>query len=120
VHFLGQRLDVDAILPAFDIITLSSTREGLPLALLEGMASGAAAVATNVGEIGTRIGLDCGAVAPPSDPAALGLAYISIATNPTKLQACKDASRARIADKYSSRMMVDAYAALYRDVCRSG
>jgi glycosyltransferase involved in cell wall biosynthesis len=116
VHFLGPRLDVERFHPAFDIITLSSTREGLPLALLEGMAAGAAAVATNVGEVGALIGTKCGALAPPSDPAALGAAYISIATDPERLHACKTASRARIIERYSSDVMVDRYASLYRDV----
>ena len=51
VTLLGERHDLDEVLPAFDVITLSSRREGLPLALLEGMAHGKPVVATAVGEI---------------------------------------------------------------------
>ncbi len=117
VHFLGRRMDVERILPALDVITLSSTREGLPLALLEGMASGAAAVATDVGEIGELIGDTCGFVAPPSDPVALGAAYARILSDVGLLASAKEASRARIVERYSSDVMVDAYADLYREVC---
>lgn len=49
VHFAGLRDDVQAILPAFDVFALSSLHEGLPIALLEAMATGLPCVATRVG-----------------------------------------------------------------------
>jgi glycosyltransferase involved in cell wall biosynthesis len=51
VLFTGSRDDVYALLPAFDTFALSSRFEGLPIALLEAMASGVAPVATRVGGI---------------------------------------------------------------------
>ncbi len=45
---LGQRQDVPDLLQALDIFVLSSLHEGLPMALLEAMATGTAAVATAV------------------------------------------------------------------------
>ncbi|WP_427365253.1 glycosyltransferase family 4 protein [Candidatus Caldatribacterium saccharofermentans] len=48
VHFLGKREDVPAVLSASDIVVLVSKREGLPRALLEGMAAGKPLVATDV------------------------------------------------------------------------
>ena len=48
VHFLGRREDVPAVLSASDIVVLVSKREGLPRALLEGMAAGKPLVATDV------------------------------------------------------------------------
>lgn len=48
VHFLGRRKDIPEILSASDIVVLTSQREGLPRALLEGMASGKPLIATDV------------------------------------------------------------------------
>ena len=47
----GSRDDVPDLLPGFDVFALSSRFEGLPIALLEAMATGLACVATTVGGI---------------------------------------------------------------------
>ena len=72
VRFPGSRDDVFALLPAFDVFVLSSRFEGLPIALLEAMATGVAPVATRVGGIPEVItdGQD-GLLVDPGDPAAL-------------------------------------------------
>jgi len=49
VRFLGDRSDVQAILPAFDVFCLSSRTEGYSIALLEATSAGLAVVATDVG-----------------------------------------------------------------------
>ena len=49
VRFLGDRSDVRAILPAFDVFCLSSRTEGYSIALLEAATAGLALVATEVG-----------------------------------------------------------------------
>lgn len=49
VIFAGFRKDVSDILGITDILVLPSTREGLPMILLEAMAAGAIVVATRVG-----------------------------------------------------------------------
>lgn len=51
VVFAGSRGDVTDILPALDVFVLSSRYEGLPVSLLEAMASGVPPVATAVGGV---------------------------------------------------------------------
>ncbi|MGH9209395.1 MAG: glycosyltransferase [Acidimicrobiales bacterium] len=91
VVFAGSRDDVFELLPGFDVFVLSSRFEGLPIALLEAMASGVAPVATRVGGIPEVItdGVD-GWLVEPGDPGAL-------ATRLTKLLA-DDEGRASLAD----------------------
>lgn len=75
VRFPGSRDDVFALLPAFDVFALSSRFEGLPIALLEAMASGVAPVATRVGGIPEVItDADDGLLVDPGDPGALARA----------------------------------------------
>ena len=51
VHFAGAQSDVATFLAAMDVFSLSSTFEGLPLALLEAMACGRTVVASAIGGI---------------------------------------------------------------------
>ncbi len=75
VVFFGSRGNVFDLLPALDVFALSSRFEGLPIALLEAMATGIAPVAASVGGIPEVItdGED-GLLVPPGDPAALASA----------------------------------------------
>jgi glycosyltransferase involved in cell wall biosynthesis len=75
VLFPGSRDDVYRLLPALDVFALSSRFEGLPIALLEAMATGVAPVATTVGGIPEVItdGQN-GLLVDPGDPSALAAA----------------------------------------------
>jgi glycosyltransferase involved in cell wall biosynthesis len=79
VVFAGSRDDVFDLLPAFDVFALSSQFEGLPIALLEAMATGIAPVATSVGGIPEVIsdGRD-GLLVAPGDPGALAAAVTKL------------------------------------------
>jgi glycosyltransferase involved in cell wall biosynthesis len=70
--FAGSRDDVLELLPGFDVFALSSRFEGLPIALLEAMASGVACIATTVGGVPEVItDGDDGLLVDPGDPDAL-------------------------------------------------
>lgn len=56
VYTLGIRQDAPRLIRAFDIATLSSRSEALPLFLVEAMALGVPCVATDVGDIGLVLG----------------------------------------------------------------
>jgi glycosyltransferase involved in cell wall biosynthesis len=51
VHLLGQRSDMPAVYASFDLMVSSSRQEGLPMAILEGMATGLPWIATSVGAV---------------------------------------------------------------------
>lgn len=83
VLFTGVRDDVADILAAFDVFVLSSLHEGLPIAMLEAMATGVPVVATRVGGIPEVIsdGVD-GLLVPPGDPTRLADAIVSVLDDP--------------------------------------
>ena len=101
VHFLGRRRDIPEILAATDIVVLVSKREGLPRALLEGMAAGKPLVATNVR--GNRDLVEDGAngfLIPLGDVEALSCALARLIASPEL--------RRKMGEK--SQEMVRAYA----------
>ena len=80
----GYREDIPEILQSFDIFVLPSLTEGLPLSLLEAMASGKPVVASAVG--GTPEVIQhgvTGILVPPKDSQALAQGVISIIRDKT-------------------------------------
>ena len=78
VHAMGERKDVEQILPALDLLMQSSAfGEGFPNAIGEAMACGVPAVATDVGDTAVLIA-GIGSVVPPRDPGALASAALAI------------------------------------------
>ncbi|MBI5469514.1 MAG: glycosyltransferase [Deltaproteobacteria bacterium] len=79
IRLLGTRGDVERLLSIFDVFVLSSLSEGLPLTLLEAMASGRPIIATGVGGIPEVIenGVD-GIIVPPGNTESLAKAITGL------------------------------------------
>jgi glycosyltransferase involved in cell wall biosynthesis len=98
IHFLGRRQPIEPYLRGMDVFVMSSIAEGMGRALLEAMATGVPAVATNVGGIPEVINSpDVGWLVPPRDPEALARAMIGMARLP-------DSERASIAARAQERI----------------
>ncbi len=117
VRFLGQRADVQNVLPACDVFVLSSLTEGLSLAILEAMACGLPVVATNVGGNGelVREGVT-GRLTPPGDPERLALALIDLLSNPSLASRMGLAGRRLVEEHHDLETMAARYVALYSAV----
>jgi glycosyltransferase involved in cell wall biosynthesis len=119
-HLLGERRDVERLLPAFDVCCLSSAfGEGFPNVLGEAMACQVPCVATDVGDSANIIG-DTGVTVPPSDPAALaGALGRLLRLSQAERTRLGEAARARIAATFELDVVTRQFEALYRDVLKS-
>lgn len=116
VHFLGERRDIAAVLPAFDVFALSSTSEGISLTLLEAASAGLPIVATRVGgNPEVVVDGETGCLVSPRDPAAFAVALGALARRPDRA-ALGLAGRVRVERWFSVERMAHAYQDLYAEV----
>ena len=113
VTFAGRRDDVSKVLSVMDIFMLPSLNEGLPMALLEAMASESAIVATSVGDVPKVVKPNCGLLVEPGNAEALSSALLKMLTSTDEIQRCAKASRQRVIDSFSSLAMAKANTTIY-------
>ena len=117
VRLLGYRADIQALMGAFDTFAMSSRTEGLPLVLLEAMASALPVVSTEVGGIAkvVRHG-EYGLLVPEGDAKALGAALAIVREDRLRGEAMGAAGRAAVSQRYSIDAMAERYMALYQRI----
>lgn len=114
VQWLGRVPDAAPVLARAHAFALTSAAENLPLALLQAMSTGRAAVATTVGGIGEVVtpGAD-GLLVPPGDVAALAAALERLRDDPALTTALGAAARRTVLTRFSTPVMVDALLDVY-------
>ncbi len=121
IHLLGTRRDAPRVMQAFDVFAMSSRSEGLPLVILEAMASALPIVSTGVGGIPNVIkDGDTGLLVPPNDPAALTAALLHARDDRALAARLAAAGRALALGEYSADAMVERYLAIYTRLRRLG
>jgi glycosyltransferase involved in cell wall biosynthesis len=95
-----------------DVVVLPSESEGLPVSLIEALAHGVPAVATDVGGVAELLGDGCGELVPPRDPAALAAALARLLSSPELRTGQGRAGRARIEQEFA----VDGVVARFREL----
>jgi glycosyltransferase involved in cell wall biosynthesis len=103
-EFVTQREELSPYLAAADVYVLPSRHEGFPVALVEGMASGLAVVATDVPGVRDILGgsgQECGLLVPPDDPAALASALGRLIDDGALSRRTGVAARERVVHRYS-------------------
>lgn len=105
------------LLSQTDVLMLPSYSEGLPYALLEGMAAGAVPVATPVGAIPDVVidGLH-GLLVPTRDAGAIAGALARLSGDRSALTRMSAACRKRIASGYSIDRLADELGELYQEL----
>jgi glycosyltransferase involved in cell wall biosynthesis len=118
VHLLGMRRDVPRLLRATDALVLSSKGwEGLPLTVLEAMASSLPVVASDVG--GTREAVvdgETGLLFPPGDVTLLAHHILAIAADPALARRMGQRGLARVEELFTVQRMARETAAVYEQL----
>jgi glycosyltransferase involved in cell wall biosynthesis len=120
VRFVGPVFDGSkiALLESSDVLALPSHFEGLPYALLEGMAAGLPVIVTRVGAIPDVVDHGVhGLFVPIDSPRAICRAIVRLAGERALLPVMGIAGQQRIAQHYSLERMADDFTRLYRSLC---
>jgi N,N'-diacetylbacillosaminyl-diphospho-undecaprenol alpha-1,3-N-acetylgalactosaminyltransferase len=119
VELLGERDDVPKILAASDIYCLPSYGEGLPMSVLEALASGLPVVTTDVPGCRdtVRDGLN-GFVVPARDVPALAGALRRLAEDPALCRSFGAASRLEAESRFAVDVIVGGHIELYERFVR--
>ena len=121
VRFCGERRDVGTWLRAADVFVLSSVTEGLPIAMLEAMASGLPAIVTAVGALPELVSLSgAGSVVPPGNVVLLARAITEFAGRRHELPALGERASSCYRTHFTPGRMAWEYLTLYRACLRGG
>jgi glycosyltransferase involved in cell wall biosynthesis len=115
ISMLGHRGDMPSVYASLDIMVSASRKEGLPIAILEGMASRLPLIATPVGAVPTVV-LDgrTGIMVPPEAPDALASAVVNLLQDPSQRQRLGASARKLIEDEFSAARMTADYLRIYK------
>ncbi len=117
VVFTGYRKDIPELLSVMDVFVLPSVKEGLPMVLLEAMASKRPVIATRVGAVPkVVIHNKTGVLIDSGSPRELEISIRDLIGNGDKaLQLGMNAYEA-VKERFSAAAMAGRYASLYNDL----
>jgi len=117
VSFLGFRSDARALMLGFDVLVFSSLYEGLPIALLEGMAARRCIVSTSAPGLAEVLtdGEDA-LLAAPRDAQSLAEALLRAVGDADLRRRLGDAAHRTFLARYTVERMVSRYESLYREI----
>ncbi len=117
VVFLGRCDCMPEFYASLNAFVLPSRDEGLPIALLEAMASGRMVIATDVGSVPSVVHhRQNGLLIPRDNLEGLIAAMLATASNRERIQSLGTAARSEVTEHYSSSRMVHRYAELYQEL----
>lgn len=119
IIFPGVRTDMPDIYSLMDIFVLPSLMEGLPLALLEAMASKKPVIATRVGAVPKVIAdKGTGLLVNPADEGELADAIIYLLEKQDAAKKIAERAYKKVKDDFSSRRMAEQYIDVYEEVLK--
>ena len=116
IIFLGLRRDIPDILAFSEIMVLPSSKEGLPIVLLESMAAGCPVVVTPVGGMSEIVEDGINGFIVSQDPTSIAGAIRKLLNDPSLCHKMGKSARALIEEKYDILKVTKRYEDLYEAV----
>jgi glycosyltransferase involved in cell wall biosynthesis len=117
VHLLGQRTNMPAVYASCDLMVSSSRQEGLPMAILEGMAAGLPWIATSVGSVPMVVrDSQNGILIPPENAEVLAKSMIQLMRSTKERTHMGIAARSLTESEFSAERMAADYLRVYSSV----
>jgi glycosyltransferase involved in cell wall biosynthesis len=117
VRFLGYREDVHTLLQSMDIFCLPSLREGLPLSIIEAMATGLPVVGTNVDGIRVVVKSDRnGFLVDSNNQAELAHALAQLVADSSLRKRMGRVAREDVEKYYSLKKCIERYSLLFESL----
>lgn len=115
IFFTGWVKYVEQLLPALDVVVLSSDNEGTPVSLIEAQAAGLPVISTDVGGVRDVILEEISALlVPPRKQAALAKAMTTLLQNPALRLRMANTAREFVARTFSATSLAERTGQLYQ------
>lgn len=118
IHWCGTVPDAARYLAAFDLLVLSSRTEGLPMVLLEAMASGLPIVTTRVGGIPDMLSDQEAILVPPDDARSLAAGIRAVLDDPIAAATRAESALHRQREEFAVGPWRERYESIYRSLLR--
>ncbi len=117
VHFAGKLEDMAGVYASLDILVSSSLKEGLPMTILEALASGRPVVATAVGAVPELVQHEqTGLLTPPADAGALAGAILRLLDDCQLREKVAVQGQRLVREQFSAEAMTTQYLKVYDEV----
>jgi len=114
LKFLGFVADMRSLYPAADVLMLTSRYEGLPITILEAMATGTAIVSSNLDGVQEVLRDDeDSALVAPGDAQAFAQRLRALMDSPELMQRYRQAALAKVRSTFSAEATTRAVEAIY-------
>jgi glycosyltransferase involved in cell wall biosynthesis len=118
VRLMGVRTDIQRLMPAFDVLALSSDTEQMPMVVLEGMAAGLSVASVDVGDVRTMVSPENRRFIVEQSDTALAGALSDLLASSELRRSIGSANRLHVAQHFPIDRMISSYLELFESAAR--